>query len=91
MESCSKKGGFERIDKVMPNDRQRRFVQNRKKEGKKRKSCWCTDLEWKVISYIRQHIQLEEIKGEDMVVGGQFIIYEDNEYVIEINLRKFTM
>jgi len=59
------------------NNRQQRFIQNRKKEGKKRKSFWCTDLEWEIISYIRQHIELEYISVQDMVGGEKFVVYED--------------
>ena len=60
------------------NNRQQRFVQNRKKEGKKRKSFWCTDLEWGIVSYIRQHIKLEEIRVHDLVGGEKFVVYEDD-------------
>lgn len=48
-------------------NRYQRFVENKKKEGKKRRSLWCTDEEWTVIKYLFDHLDLEDI---NIYLGG---------------------
>jgi hypothetical protein len=55
-------------------NRYKKFVERRKSEGKQRKSMWCTDLEWKVLSYFRDRIELVDVNPLDEIAMNSMMI-----------------
>jgi len=56
------------------NNRYQRFVERRKEEGKKRKSLWCTDLEWKVLSSLKDRLELMDIEACTPIEKGSLLV-----------------